>query len=396
MSNGKISREVIFPSHRADKFGEKFQNAVGQAHKLGIPPLVLVEFAEYWTRHKNAAGAYVINKYIRAIVEAQPLVVEGYTFCGTLDHRLDPYQPLVKEAFAGAVPALYWDRGPVCEHCHSNRQRATTYVFEKSGEYKQVGSTCLRDFFGYDPTASLEYYGTSLVSEDWNNEIQGYELWPTLDYLSLLLALISRHGYTSTAQAKDDPVLVSSALQASDFYYPLQPGASEKLKQYRREVCREAAKRVDDAQALLDFGWAFASQGHESYHHNLVQLLGAGGFPPRYAPFVASIYAVKVKADRKAREQAARSNEYVSEVGKRTVFELTVRKVINWATDYGTTHCHILNDAAGNTLVWKASSECLDEGKRYLLRGTVKSHEDRDGVHQTLLSRCKVEHTFDD
>lgn len=45
----------------------------------------------------------------------------------------------------------------------------------------------------------------------------------------------------------------------------------------------------------------------------------------------------------------------------------------------------------GNNLVWFASNNPeFNNGDRYKLKGTVKTHNVRDGKNQTVLTRCKV------
>ena len=41
-------------------------------------------------------------------------------------------------------------------------------------------------------------------------------------------------------------------------------------------------------------------------------------------------------------------------------------------------------------MAWFASSEALEEGRRYRLRGTVKRHEEYRGKPRTVLTRCTV------
>lgn len=54
------------------------------------------------------------------------------------------------------LPASYQDKTAIeCQHCGHNRFRKKSYLLRnlESGEFKEVGSTCLIDFFGHDPKA---------------------------------------------------------------------------------------------------------------------------------------------------------------------------------------------------------------------------------------------------
>lgn len=53
---------------------------------------------------------------------------------------------------------------------------------------------------------------------------------------------------------------------------------------------------------------------------------------------------------------------------------------------------HIMNDEAGNVIVYKGN-RIAEKGQRVTMKATVKSHGEREGVKQTIVSRPKVEKT---
>jgi hypothetical protein len=80
----------------------------------------------------------------------EPPRLEGWEVVGRLDHddggsgRLSFAGPGIERgAWSGAEP---W-----CEHCGLLRRRTVTYlVRDGSGEVRQIGSSCLRDYTGHD------------------------------------------------------------------------------------------------------------------------------------------------------------------------------------------------------------------------------------------------------
>ena len=58
----------------------------------------------------------------------------------------------------------------VCDHCHTNRSRKRYNLFESGGKVIQIGSTCSRDYFGYDVDKFLNIYLQieSFGEEDWD------------------------------------------------------------------------------------------------------------------------------------------------------------------------------------------------------------------------------------
>lgn len=90
----------------------------------------------------------------------------------------------------------------------------------------------------------------------------------------------------------------------------------------------------------------------------------------------------------KRAEEAATSN-WISTVGKREEFTLNVRHVISMSGLYGMSYIHIMNDDAGNVVIYKGTNCLGDKGARVTVKATVKEHGERDGVKQTIISRPK-------
>jgi hypothetical protein len=56
---------------------------------------------------------------------------------------------------------------------------------------------------------------------------------------------------------------------------------------------------------------------------------------------------------------------------------------------YGVSHINICRDEAGNVIVYKGSHG-LEKGWRYVIKATVKAHDEREGVKQTIIARPKI------
>ena len=96
----------------------------------------------------------------------------------------------------------------------------------------------------------------------------------------------------------------------------------------------------------------------------------------------------QIAADRKA---ADAGSQYVGTVGERQEFALILQGRGQYESDFGVVHVHIFKDADGNVVIYKGSNYLEGErGDTLTLKATVKAHNDRDGVSQTLISRPKV------
>jgi hypothetical protein len=98
--------------------------------------------------------------------------------------------------------------------------------------------------------------------------------------------------------------------------------------------------------------------------------------------------------ERKAREEQRANMEntsaYVGEVGTRLTLDLTAAVLLtSWYNDFGTTYLYKFADEAGNVFIWYASRP-IELQERMTIKATIKAHNERNGVKQTVLTRCKV------
>lgn len=97
-------------------------------------------------------------------------------------------------------------------------------------------------------------------------------------------------------------------------------------------------------------------------------------------------------------------NQYIGKIGDKITFEATVKSIRKFASSYGynrSFNIYVMEDAEGNTIVWKSSSIMMvDEGTNhtnyYIKRGdklsitaTVKDHKEYKGTNQTVILRPK-------
>lgn len=65
-------------------------------------------------------------------------------------------------------------------------------------------------------------------------------------------------------------------------------------------------------------------------------------------------------------------------------------------TYYGETHYIYMFNHEGNILIWNTTSwQDLEEGKEYMIKGTVKEQTVYNGVKQTVLTRCKIQEVIE-
>ena len=93
---------------------------------------------------------------------------------------------------------------------------------------------------------------------------------------------------------------------------------------------------------------------------------------------------------RAAQLAADAQTSHVGTVGERRDFDLTAERVHSFDGQFGTTYITIFRDGDNNVVVYKGSIE-FERGEHVRGKATVKAHEVRDGVPQTIIARPKFE-----
>lgn len=125
-------------------------------------------------------------------------------------------------------------------------------------------------------------------------------------------------------------------------------------------------------------------------------LMEWGGLTPAQTNMVRNAMnrSIELAATREQARAEQRANDvanskHVGTVGERREFTLKVERVMEFEGQYGFTYINICRDADGNIVVYKGSNE-FERGETIAVKATVKAHEMRDGVAQTIIARPKV------
>ena len=84
------------------------------------------------------------------------------------------------------------------------------------------------------------------------------------------------------------------------------------------------------------------------------------------------------------------TTNHVGTVGERRDFDLTAERTHSFDGQFGTVYITIFRDADNNVIVYKGSID-FERGEHVAGKATIKAHELRDGVPQTIIARPKFE-----
>ena len=84
------------------------------------------------------------------------------------------------------------------------------------------------------------------------------------------------------------------------------------------------------------------------------------------------------------------NTNHVGTVGERRDFDLTAERTHSFDSQFGTVYITIFRDADNNVIVYKGSI-AFERGEKVRGKATIKAHDLRDGVPQTIIARPKFE-----
>lgn len=91
-------------------------------------------------------------------------------------------------------------------------------------------------------------------------------------------------------------------------------------------------------------------------------------------------------------EQAKRRGNFLGEIGDKLEIRVAYERCISFDSTFGTMFIEVFKDESGNTLIWKSSSgmKVPANGQMVTIKGTIKDHQEYNGINQTVLTRVKV------
>lgn len=268
-----------------------------------------------------------------------------------------------------------------CHHCNTDRPRRKMFVLKnnESGEYVQVGKSCLKDYTGHSVLDSVK--GCALwfdLRDHENDEMKSFTRSPDLgeqneEIIGLAIRSINERGYVNKAEAEEKWIMSTA-------------------DHVRKMAGTQRATDEEKAQATKIIEWAMNEYADEtnSFALNVTTILENGFVNTNRYGFVACLPAMKLRADERAAANALNAtSEYFGKVKERMTIEAEVIGVNYIESFYGMTSLYTLR-VGKNIAKWFASNNILEVGETYTLKATVKDHDEFRGTKQTILTRCAI------
>lgn len=306
------------------------------------------------------------------------------------------------------LPESYRTAQSFCDHCKTQRRRNETFVLvNESGEFKQVGRQCLRDFLGH---ASPEMYANlaqilmdcASMCRDSGDEGfgdgRGVSRYMLEEVLALAASSIRLIGWKSSTAAKEFGGESTSSSVAC--WIDARPDQRDKFK------VKLIVEDGDKALAASVVEWLATLESRtelNDYFYNLSLLSQAATITAKNFGLVCSAIAtynreMEREINRRKRFAEDTNSQYVGEIGQRTKLTATLVYTTSLESQFGVTQLYKFKDENGNVLVWFSSNvywntitgRDIELGDTVILDAGIKAHEEYKGIKQTTITRAKA------
>lgn len=396
----------IINAYKVDYLKKAIEKLNRKARKLGCEPMTLTfEPADpYVTNEHPITGHKLIEplviERVTAVLDYEIPNIDGYELIAVLDLFSTPNgtEVLVSAVPEKEVPEEFKHLDKIhCDHCGYNRYRKKSILIRhiENGNYMQVGSTCVKDFFeGNDPMGSM--FMASILFGKICGGISDEECFSGgrfdaggFDFLQVLnktAAVVKKFGFTSKKYAWDYGCQ-STADRVWDNLMPY-PRMPESEFAHATEADLELAKKTLEYFTNID-------AGENDYLLNIKKIISLGFVPYKYMGFAASMVssyqrAVEKEALYQAKKKIGENSNFVGAIGERlrdiNVKVIAVRDI---ESDFGLSVLYTFQGDDGNLYktFYSGSSWEADVDDKLKITGTVKKHEDFRGTKSTMLNR---------
>lgn len=392
-----LSKVVEVSESRLNEVKSTIEKLARKANKLGIVAPT-IEIGKSYNRKVIVTRIHsgfqtdrsIYKTFYPVTITFEPIKVGNYTFVGTIDHANGN---IIKSVPGQSIPEKFFNSDCTCDHCNINRYRTETFVFvDSSNEYKRVGRSCLKDYFGIDPSKEIALTESLIEIESDRDINEGgfgtYNMndsqFDTIETLALGLALTKDFGYVSrkTSEMSDK---LSTADNIIAVYFPNNhPDSQEFSEKYYSRI----QNSIEAAKEMINWGKEYFQAGNNEYAHNMSIFLNSEVIKVKHFGYLVSLIGAYKLAHTEVKDKVV--SEYVGKIGKRQTFEVTCDKMVVTNGYYGDSYLYIMTDKNGNKIVWFSSNNVMNEGDSVTLTASVKDHKEFNGEKQTVITRGKI------
>lgn len=379
---------------RMDAFNKKVQKLNKKAVRFGLEPIQVIPTRHHHIETRDANNEKVFVPVVEVTIINPIPRIDGWELVARLNDESGEAIPTVtftKNNFSPEVAALADNVDMhVCDHCHSNRVRKLAYILRntETGEYQQVGSTCIQDFLGTVKPAAFEaWFGIHSLTDFGFNQIdpgQPNYMWayPVRDIIAEAVAVIEYQGqYVSKARANEEQDK-SNYGEAHNVRHTISTGDHVWQNIVSTAHPREATlAHKEQADVIIAWFNDFAQSAEYKNNDNewiykVVRCVTSGELTNEIGVTASAVVLYNKKTEKPV---AASTSEHVGTIKERRDFTLTLKREYVMDTAYGPKTTFFAVDGDGNNInlttttfiAWKV-------GETKTFKATVKDHTTHD------------------
>jgi len=373
---------------------ERLAKINARAAKKGFTGRFELDVEETTVTEMNAVGFEITTVWYDCTITGDAPSYNGWTLLGTIDWLSET--EMIVNVSPGITTMIERDsfKNGWCDHCQRTTYRKKYYIVGNAdtGEQYQVGSTCLKDFLGWQ--GSYAFVGVDDVTGEIDELFGGggyardYS-WTPETVLAAAYAAIKVNGYVRAGDYNAQP---TKEITLDILDPPNNPKLRREIKETYSSLVVESTAVANEVKAFLlsdDFN------GDSDYVLNLKTLARQATVTPRHVGYLASAPQAYARWQERTliRKKDQLCSEYVGEVADRLTLEVKVQSIKWFENDWGSSTRYTMVDRAGHVFKWFASKDALGDratDNYVTIVGTVKKHEEYNGLKSTVLTRCKV------
>lgn len=324
----------------------------------------------------------------------------GWRAIAVLEHL--PAGTLIHAIGEHEIPERYREPDNFCDHCKAKRQRKKTLVIQhENGETKRIGLNCAKDFVDVKSASQLvgnaelwaSFFSFFGDCEEGGWKVREPQEFGTVSYLCWAAQSIRQQGWLPRSRSEEGTPTADDAL------WLMLPRDGEKKEEKDEREKRGSPVELDFQRAEKALEWARTLVDKSDFGHNIRVLAEPEWFPKKKAGYVAFFVqgylrhlANLEKYRQEKREADENPSEWVGEPDDKVEMNVTCVEIRTIRGEQWDSFMYKFLDGEGNRLVWFTSTsfslqEWVAEGRSYLIRGRVKSHDEYKGVKATKLTR---------
>lgn len=334
-------------------------------------------------------------KKVRDIDVEGSYKISDWEFIAALEWKEELNENLVKQAPDSCeVPELFRYKNS-CDHCNTNRNRKYTIILKNltTGEFKQVGKSCIKEYIGIDLTDYASYIAMWDSLDEYNQSLDRlpnvkYDSWFYMEeVLNQTCAEVRHRGYISKATAEqEDSSLQSTGSRIWQMFTKLTDFEGNAVVPFYT-ITKED---LEFTNKVLDFIKSIESDSN--YVSNLKLLANSKFEDYKNLGLVVSMvgFYLRETAKIEAAEKAKLNNksQFIGNIGDKIEFTAAPELLYSADSQFGVIYCYKfkMNE---DEIVWK-TSKYLEPDAEIVIKGTIKRHNEFRGVKQTEVTRCRI------